>query len=148
MSTVSRTLESYADWSVVPLRIALALPMLVHGLGNVGVGPAGPGSIGQFAQFLDSQGLPLASVFAVVVTITEVGGGAAVLLGVLTRYAAAAIAIDMLLATLVVHVPNGYLVRNGGVELALTLFLIAVAIVITGAGERLSLERAVTGTEV
>jgi uncharacterized membrane protein YphA (DoxX/SURF4 family) len=63
MSTVSRTLESYADWSVVPLRIALALPMLVHGLGNVGVGPAGPGSIGQFAQFLDSQGIPLASVF-------------------------------------------------------------------------------------
>jgi putative oxidoreductase len=144
---VSEQLDPLSKFSTVPLRIALAVPMVIHGLGKLGIGPAGPGSIDAFAGFLGSLGVPAAGIFAVIVTAVEVGGGLAVLLGVATRYAAALIAIDMLVATLVVHVPNGYLVADGGIELSSTLMLLAVALVLTGAGP-LSLERAVLGEEL
>jgi len=147
MGTTTFEPDSTGDWSPVPLRIALALSMLVHGLGNLGVGPSGPGSLDAFAEFLGTAaGIPMPSVFAIVVTVVEVGGGIALLLGVLTRYVAVLIAFDMAVAMVTVHLPNGYPVSNGGVELALTLFLIAVALALTGGG-KLSLERAVFGRE-
>jgi putative oxidoreductase len=144
---VPEAFDPYREWNTVLVRLALALPLVIHGLGKLGVGPAGPGSVGAFAGFLTSLGVPAASLFAWIVTIVEVVGGLAILLGIFTRYAAALVAIDMAVATVLVHVKNGYLVSDGGFELTLTLFLLSVALVLVGNGRHLSLERALFETE-
>jgi len=145
MNAFDETCDRYRDWSTVPLRIALALPLLVHGLGNVGIGVAGPGSILEFAQFLENAaGVPFPVIGAAIVTAVEIVGGFAILVGLFTRYIAAIVAFEMLVATVTVHLPNGYLVvQDGppGVELSLTLFLIAIALVLTDSGPKLSLDR-------
>ena len=61
-------------------------------------------------------------------------GGLAVLFGVLTRLGAACIAIVMLGAIFTVHLPHGFNIGEGGAEYALTQFLIAIALLLTGPG--------------
>ncbi len=71
---------------------------------------------------------------AFLVGLAQLAGGIAVLFGVLTRLGAACIAIVMLGAVVLVHLPNGFDVTKGGVEYALAQLLIAVALLFSGAG--------------
>ena len=64
----------------------------------------------------------------------------AILTGILIRVGAVCIILVMLGAIFLVHLPHGFDVGKGGVEYALTQLLIAVALLITGAGG-LSLEK-------
>lgn len=138
MSTQSST----TAWSIVLVRAALGSVMLVHGLGKLlQVGPTAT-PLGEFAGTLSSLGVPLPELFAWVVALVETFGGLCVLVGLLTRYAAAAVAINMFVATVVVHVPRGFAVSDGGFEFTFVLFLLAIALVLSGAGPKLSLERA------
>lgn len=112
-------------------RLAIGIPMIIHGAGKLfGVGPLAS-SISEVAGMLASLGLPAVSVLAWVVAIVEFGGGVLVVAGLLTRYAALAIAINMLTATVLVHLPKGY----KSSELTLVLFLIALSLVVSGAGK-------------
>jgi putative oxidoreductase len=56
------------------------------------------------------------------------------LTGVLIRVGAVCIIIVMLGAIFMVHLPHGFDVTKGGIEFALTQLLIAVALLLTGAG--------------
>ena len=71
---------------------------------------------------------------AVVVTLLELLGGLALILGLGTRIVGALLAIDMLVAMFTVHISNGFFVSNGGVELVLILFTAAVSFSLAGAG--------------
>lgn len=129
------------------MRLALGIAFVVAGAGKLlGVGPKA-GSVGGFAGFLASLGVPAPGLMAWVVALVELGGGILLLLGLFVRIAALGLAIDMLVATVIVHVPNGYLVSNGGYELTLTLMLLSVAVVLSGPG-MLSLETALFGREL
>jgi putative oxidoreductase len=66
--------------------------------------------------------------------LAQVAGGLALLLGVLTRLGATCIAIVMLGAIFTVHLPHGFNVGDGGAEYALTQFLVAIALLLTGPG--------------
>jgi putative oxidoreductase len=122
--------------------------MLVHGLGKLDVGPLANGSgVAGVVGFFASLGIPAPTLFAWVVTLVEVGGGLLVVLGLLTRYAAALVAVDMAVATVLVHLPNGFGVSNGGYEFTLLLALTAVSVVLSGPG-RLSLETVLFGREL
>jgi putative oxidoreductase len=113
------------------VRLGVGIVMVVHGAGKLfSVGPAAS-SIADFTGVIASLGLPAASIFAWLVAIIEFGGGLLVLFGLLTRYAAIAIAINMLVATVLVHLPNGYLKS----ESTLVLFLAALSLVVSGAGK-------------
>lgn len=113
------------------VRLAIGVPMIIHGAGKLfGVGPAAS-SVTGLADLIASLGLPAASLLAWFVAIVEFGGGALVVLGLLTRYAALAIAINMLTATVLVHLPKGY----KGSELTIFLFLTALSLVVSGAGK-------------
>lgn len=118
-------------WGLLLVRLAIGIPMIIHGAGKLfGLGPVAK-SISGFAGFLDSLGLPAVSFLAWVVAIVEFGGGVCVVLGVLTRYASLAIAINMLTATVLVHLPQGY----KGYEQTLVFALIALSLVVSGAGK-------------
>lgn len=134
--TESRQLssETASRWSLTLVRLALGIPMLIAGVGKVfGVGPK-PMGISGFAGFLASLGVPLPTVAAWGVGLVELVGGILLLIGLAVRLASAVIAIDMLVATVLYHLPNGYPVTSNGAELTLTLTLIAVALVLSGPG--------------
>jgi putative oxidoreductase len=68
------------------------------------------------------------------VGLVQVGGGLAILSGALIRLGAAGIIVVMLGAIFLVHLPHGFDVGKGGAEYALMQLLIAIALLITGAG--------------
>ena len=68
------------------------------------------------------------------VGLAQFAGGLAVLTGVLTRLGAAGIALVMLGAIFLVHLPHGFDIGNGGMEYALTQLLLAIAFLLTGPG--------------
>ncbi|HEY3067884.1 MAG TPA: DoxX family protein [Methylomirabilota bacterium] len=122
-----------ADWGRFVLRAVLGLIFAVHGAQKVLVfGLEGT------AGFMTKVGVPLPTVAAIVVMVVELVGGLALILGAGTRVAAALIAIDMVVAILLVTAGNGFV---GGYEFELMLLAAAVSVALLGAGA-LSLDRA------
>jgi putative oxidoreductase len=110
------------------LRLASALAFLYHGSGILFGAFDGPGP----QQFAASHQWPL--ILAYLVGLAQVGGGLAVLTGILFRIGAVCIIAVMLGAIFVVHLPHGFNVATGGAEYALTQLLLAMAFLLTGPG--------------
>ncbi|HEY7096674.1 MAG TPA: DoxX family protein [Terriglobales bacterium] len=110
------------------LRIVTGIIFFMHGWQKVTVfGLAGV--TGMFTSF----GIPLPHIAAVVVTSVELIGGAALVLGLGTRWAALLNAIDMVVAICVVHFKNGFFNPNG-VEHPLALVGALICLVLAGPG--------------
>ncbi|NLV01111.1 DoxX family protein [Haloferax volcanii] len=138
---------SATQWSPIFIRLALGIPMVVSGFGKVlAVGPKSMGIPG-FSGFLASLGVPLPTVAAWGVGLLELVGGLFLLVGLLVRVVGALVAVNMTVATVLAHLPNGYPASSGGVELTLALALVAVAVVLSGPGS-FSLERALFDGEL
>ncbi|MEJ1177555.1 DoxX family protein [Pseudarthrobacter sp. NPDC055928] len=90
------------------------------------------------------MGVPAAEIAAPAVAVLELGGGIALILGVLTRVVALLLALDMLGALFLVHASAGVFAATGGYELVLLLAAAALAVALTGAG-RISVDRALFG---
>jgi putative oxidoreductase len=118
----------WMDRGLLLLRLSLGSVFVTHGWQKlVELGPAG------VTGFLASMGVPLPGINALLLIGVELLGGLALIAGVFTRAAASAIAFAMLVATLLVHLPNGYFLPNG-IEFTLTLMLAGLAVTMTGAG--------------
>lgn len=78
--------------------------------------------------------IPLPTLSAVVVTAVEFLGGAALLLGLFTRWVAIPLTINMLVAILAVHLRAGFFLPNG-YEYALTLMTATMTLAFAGSGE-------------
>lgn len=85
------------------------------------------------------MGVPAAGLLAPVAATLEIVGGAALILGLLTRVFAGILGLQMVVALFVVHTPGGVFVENGGFELVLALAAGAVALLLIGPG-RISLD--------
>lgn len=90
------------------------------------------------------MGVPAAGLTAPVIATLELVGGAALIIGVLTRVFAVLLALDMLGALFLVHVSAGVFAATGGYELVLLLAGAALAVALVGAG-KLSADRALFG---
>ncbi|MCK2025442.1 MULTISPECIES: DoxX family protein [Microbacterium] len=97
-----------------------------------------PGTIGSFA----GMGVPFAEIAAPVVAFVELIGGILLMLGLFTRPVGVVLAIDMLVALVLVHLPAGLWVGEGGYEFVAVLGAAALALALTGAG-RFSIDGAV-----
>jgi len=110
------------------LRIVVGIVFMMHGGQKLFVM-----GIGHFSATLHQLGIPLPHFFGLVVTLVELFGGLAMLLGLFTGWAAALLACDMLVALFRVHLRNGFFLP-AGFEYALTLLAANVAIFLTGPG--------------
>jgi putative oxidoreductase len=119
---------SRADAALLLIRIASALAFLFHGGGILFGMFGGPGPV----QFAAEMKMP--AVVGYLVGLAQVGGAIAVLTGVLTRIGAGCILVVMLGAIFLVHLPHGFDIRKGGIEYPLTQLLIALALLVAGAG--------------
>jgi putative oxidoreductase len=116
------------DAALLFLRIASGIVFLYHGSAILFGAFGGPGPE-KFAGILHA---PI--VVGYLVGLAQFLGGLAILFGVLIRVGAVCIIIVMLGAIFLVHLPHGFDVTKGGVEFALTQFLITLALLLTGAG--------------
>jgi putative oxidoreductase len=114
--------------SLLILRLITGLTLAAHGWQKVF--SYGMSTIaGNFSQ----MGIPLASVTGPFISLLELIGGITMAAGLLTRPVAALLAIDMLVASLLVHRPNGFFAPTG-MELTLLLASACAALAIAGAG--------------
>ncbi len=114
--------------ALLMLRIASALAFLYHGSQILFGAFGGPGPQA-FAAYMH---LPI--VVGYLVGLAQFGGGLAVLSGVFIRIGAACLVVVMLGAIFLEHLPHGFDVGHNGMEYALTELLIALALLLTGAG--------------
>lgn len=117
------------NYGIALLRISLGLMLLAHSVVLKYFVYTLPGT----AQFFASIGLP--GFLAYVVFSVEVIGGLALVLGIGTRYAAAAV-VPVLVGALWTHSGNGWVFSgpNGGWEYPLYLTVLAIAQVLLGDG--------------
>jgi putative oxidoreductase len=124
------------DVALLLLRLAVGVVYIVHGgqklfvFGFDGVA----GAMGQ-------MGVPMPEVLGPAVALLEFFGGMALVVGLFTRLAALGLAVDALVATILVHLPNGFFAPNG-VEFTMTLAAVCLALALAGAG-RHSLDHAI-----
>lgn len=121
--------KSYQDWGLLLLRMVVGLVFAVHGAQKFFMF-----GIDGTAGFLGSLGVPLPQIAAVVVILVELVGGLALLIGLGTRYVAALLAVNMVVALATVHLPNGFFVDGGGVEFVLVLLATALFFALNGGG--------------
>jgi putative oxidoreductase len=121
--------SSRASCGLTVLRVVVGIVFLAHGWQKM-FGFKIPG----VTRMVTGLGIPMPGFFAVVLTLVELLGGIALILGVATRVAAVLLAIDMTVAILKVHLPHGFFAQGGGYEFALTLLAATVCLALAGAG--------------
>ena len=135
----ARPTPAQVDLAMLVLRIILGIVLAAHGAQKVFTyGLAGvTGSMTQ-------MGAPLPVIMAPLVMAAEFLGGIAIIVGFLTRIAAAGNILVQLGAIMLVHLPNG-LTGQGGYELNLLLVAMCAVLAITGAG-RFSIDDRIAGS--
>lgn len=116
-------------WGITVIRVAVGIVFLMHGGQKLFV--LGFGGV---AAFLGKLGIPAPILAAVIVTLVEFLGGLAIFLVVFTRWFAILLAIDMLVAILTIHMPNGFFLPKG-FEYAMMLLAATVALALLGPGQ-------------
>jgi putative oxidoreductase len=89
-------------WALLPLRLIVGYGFMAHGIAKWSRGPE------HFAQLLHQIGVPLPVVTAWLVTLVEVFGGLAILLGVFVGLASIPLIASMLVAMFTVQLPYGF----------------------------------------
>jgi putative oxidoreductase len=119
------------------LRIVVGIMFLIHVSAKFKLG-AGAVAANIFAK----NGVEPALLWAYVVMFLETVGGVCLIIGLFTRFFAAALAIEMLVALVAVHLPKGYAAGAGGFEYVLLIGAVCFAIAIAGGGPY-SVDRAI-----
>jgi putative oxidoreductase len=125
MNNVSNQPQS---WAFTVFRVVVGSVFLAHGIqkffmfGLHGVAGA-----------FESMGIPAPAVTSVMVAVVELLGGTALILGFLTRWAAALNGFDMVVAILLVHLKNGFF-NPKGIEFPITLLAACIVLAIHGPG--------------
>lgn len=129
MKTAEITIARSEDLGKLVLRVTLALLLLFHGISKV------IGGIGFVTGALGKLGMPEA--FGYLVYIGEVVAPLMILFGIWTRAAALVVAINMIVAVLLVHTSQFFTMSQTGgwaLELQGMYFVTAVMLALQGAG--------------
>ena len=124
-----RFLDRLHPLALITLRVVLGVIMVAHGSQKVF------GGVGQITGMVSKLGFP--AWMGYLVAATEFGGGILLIAGLLTRLAALAVCIEMVVAVLKVHLPNGLKGAGPGkpgYEFPLACAAIAFSLLFLGAG--------------
>jgi putative oxidoreductase len=119
------------------MRVVIGVILFMHGwakLTDMGVGAV--------SGMMAKQGLEPSMAFAYAAIFLETAGAACIILGLFTRFFAAALAIEMAIALLSVHFKAGFFANKGGYEFVLLIGIVLLAIAIRGGGPY-SVDRAI-----
>jgi len=125
--------EEQMEGGLLLIRVVLGGIMAAHGAQKLFGWFGGHGLAGT-RGWLDTMGFKPARLQAVVVGLAEFGGGALLVLGLLTPLGAAAVAGVMLVAIATVHWKNGFFNSSGGYEFNLLIVATAIGLAMTGPG--------------
>ena len=133
-----KLLATVNDNTLTLMRLVLGVVFFLHGsqkmLGSFG----GFGFSGTMQAFTGMMHIP--APFAFLAICAEFFGGLGLILGLLARVAALGIAVNMIVAVLMVHLPNGPFMnwygnqKGEGYEYHLLTLALAIPIIIRGAG--------------
>jgi putative oxidoreductase len=123
------SIQTRPDIALLVLRLAAGFSFFMHGQQKV----FGEGGIAGVTQGFTQMGIPLPGLAAPFISFLELIGGLALMFGVLTRVFAFLLFCDMAVATILVHMKNGWL-GQGGMELTVLLGAMALAVAVAGAG--------------
>ena len=121
------------DAGLLVARAVLGLLMAAHGAQKLFGWFGGYGLVGT-GQFMETLGFHPGRRHAALAGLTETGGGLLLALGLLTPVGATLVASVMLVATITVHLKNGFFAASGGYEYNLVLTAVAVSLAFTGPG--------------
>ena len=130
IQTITKTTSGVAS---TILRIPVGLILMAHGAQKL-FGMFGGHGLEGTGQFMASRGLEPGYLMALLAGSAEFFGGLALVIGLLVRPASAVIAFTMVMAIFSVHIANGLFMANNGYEYALTLLIVAMSLVFSGAG--------------
>ena len=133
MSKLKALLVSNAGASALVLRVPLGVILAAHGSQKL-FGWFGGYGLEATGQWMASVGFAPGYLMALMAGSAEFFGGLALILGLLTRPAAAVAAFTMLMA-MTVHLGNGLFVSNNGYEFALILLAASLSLVFSGGGK-------------
>jgi len=119
------------DLGLLVLRLGLGGIMLAHGLQKVGAVAGGQESLQATVEWMASMGIP--QWMAYLSVLAELGGGVALIIGLLGKLAAFGVAVNMSTAIYKVHIDQGFF-NPKGFEFPLALFAIAAALLVMGMG--------------
>ena len=133
--------EQWRRWIPVPLRIILGVGFMVHGWAKLSRGPAA------FAELLKQAQVPLPLANAWLVTLLEIFGGLALLMGAFVAIVSVPLILSMLGAMFTVNIKYGFSAVNTigltaegpkfgppGYEINLLYIAGLVALILGGAG--------------
>jgi putative oxidoreductase len=116
------------------IRLVAGLTMAAHGSQKLFGWFDGPGRRGT-AGMMENLGYREPAIMASLAALAEFGGGLGLALGFLTPFAAIAIVVVMLNATIAVHLKNGFWNTKGGYEFPLLMSAAAVGMSAAGPGD-------------
>jgi len=124
---------SSVNFALLVARIVLAGVFLAHGINHI----IGGGKIAGTARWFESLGMRPGILHAWMASLTEVGAGALLVLGLLTPVAGAGVVGVMLVAWITNHLRNGFFIfRPGeGWEYVMTLTMLGVVVGTLGPGQ-------------
>lgn len=134
------------DLGLLILRATLGVIFLTHGWPKLMNGASGT------AGFFETLGIPLPVVTAWLVTLLEVFGGLALILGLFVPVVGILFIIHMMVGIVLVHLPEGWFVvgpGTGGAEFNVLLIAGLLALLLAGSGrpsldERIAARRGAT----
>jgi len=111
------------------VRVVVGIMFLMHVSVKFKIGAAAVA-----ANVMAKSGLEPALGFAYVAMALELIGGVCLIIGLFTRFFAAALAIEMLIALIFYHLPKGYAAGGGGYEYVLLIGVVCFTIAMRGGG--------------
>lgn len=145
---LGKLFKTESDLTLAALRLVLGVVFFAHGAQKVLGWFGGYGLSATMGAFTHQMGIP--AVFAALAIAAEFLGGIGLMAGLLSRVAALGIAINMMVAVVLVHAQNGFFMnwygnqKGEGFEYHLLAIVLAVAVLVKGAGA-FSLDRVLYG---
>lgn len=131
---LKKATQSNAGFGALALRIPIGIIFIAHGAQKL-FGSFGGYGLEGTGQWMESIGLAPGFLMALLAGSAEFFGGLFLLLGLLTRPAATALAGTMVVAIFSVHFEHGLFMSNNGYEFGLALLAASISLALSGSGK-------------